>query len=460
MQLTIEDISPVEKRVDFEIPWSDVAPKLEKAYNDLRREVRLKGFRPGKVPRHVVEKLYRQKVEHDVAQELVEATIGRAIEEKQIQPVAPLEVDKIEIKAGEPFKFTAKVEIRSQVNPKDYSGVELKRRPTKLDEEQVTSSIEGYRKRLTEYKPVEGRTEALPTDLLMVEVHGKVGDHKIKRNNVGVDLEDKTGGPLPGLAERLQGVSLTATDLEVKYKLPDDLPQKELAGQHVNLRVTVKDAREKKQRELDDEFAKDTGEAETLEGLKDKIRERLKESDGKRVDAELRSQLVKAIVARNEFPIAPALVDRHAGAIVNRALQQLMMAGIDVQAGLEAGAIDVAKMKQEFKTEAEAEARGSILLQAIAEREGITASDADLQKRIAEIAASRQENAKKLRADMEREGQLAGLRQQLLEQKTLDMLISQAKITDEDPERLILTPAEAANEGTSIEGESKKKRNR
>lgn len=451
MQLTIEDISPVEKRVDFEIPWSDVAPRLEKAYNDLRREVRLKGFRPGKVPRHVVEQLYRHKVEHDVAQELVEATIGQAIEEQQIQPVAPLEVDKIEIKTGEPFKFRAKVEVKSQVAPKDYSGVELKRRPVKLDEEQVTSAIEGYRKRLTEYKPIEGRTEAQPSDLLMIEVHGRVGDNKIKRNNVGVDLEDKTGGPLPGLAEHLHGVALNATDLEVKYTLPADLPQKELAGKSVNLRVTVKDAREKKQRALDDEFAKDTGEAETLEGLKDKIRERLREADGKRVDSELRSQLVKELVSRNEFPVGPALIDRYAGSIVNRALQQLMMAGIDVQAGLEAGAIDVNKMKLEFRSEAETEARGTILLQAIAEREGITVSDADLQKRIGELAAARQENAKKLRADLEREGQLTGLRQQLLEQKTLDLLISQAKITDEDPDRLILTPAEAA-------AESKKKR--
>ena len=446
MQLTIEDISPVEKRVDFEIPWSDVAPRLEKAYNDLRREVRLKGFRPGKVPRHVVERLYRHKVEQDVAQELVEATIGQAIEEKQIQPVAPLEVDKIEIKSGEPFKFRAKVEVKSQVVPKDYSGVELKRRPVKLDEEQVTSAIDGYRKRLTEYKPIEGRTEAQPTDLLMVEVHGRVGDNKIKRNNVGVDLEDKTGGPLPGLAERLQGVPLNATDLEIKYKLPDDLPQKELAGQNVSLRVTVKDAREKKQRELDDEFAKDTGEAETLEGLKDKIRERLREADGKRIDSELRSQLVKELVARNQFPVGPALIDRYAGSIVNRALQQLMMAGIDVKAGVEAGALDINKMKQDFRGEAEAEARGTILLQAIAEREGVTVSDADLQKRIGELAAARQENAKKLRADLEKDGQLASLRQQLLEQKTLDMLISQAKISDEDPDRLILTPAEAAAE--------------
>jgi trigger factor len=446
MQLTIEDISPVEKRVDFEVPWSDVAPKLEKAYNDLRKEVRLKGFRPGKVPRAIVEKLYRQKVEHDVAQELVEFSVGQAIQEQQIQPVAPLEVDKYEIKVGSPFKFTAKVEVRSQVNPKDYAGVALARRPAKVDEAQVTAALEGYQRRLTEYKPVEGRTEAQPTDLLMIEVHGKIGEHKVKRNSFGVNLEDQTGGPLPGLAERLQGVSLTATDLEVKYKLPEDLPQKELAGREVNLRVTVKDAREKKPRALDDEFAKDTGEAETLEGLKDKLRQRLLEADEQRIASELRLQLVKELVARNDFPIAPALVERHAGAIVNRALQQLMMAGVDVQAGLEAGAIDVAKMKVEFRTEAEAEARGTILLQAIAEREGLSVGDADLQKRIGEIAASRQENAKKLRADMERDGHLPSLRLQLLEQKTLDMLIAQAKITDEDPARLIVTPEEAAAE--------------
>lgn len=456
MQITIEDISPVEKRVDFEVPWTDVAPRLDKAYNDLRREVRLKGFRPGKVPRALVEKLYHHQVENDVAKELVESTIRQAIADKQIQPVAPLEVNNYEITAGSPFKFTAKVEVRSQVVPKDYSGIDLKRRPVKVDEEQVTAALEGYRKRLTEYKPIEGRTVAAPTDMLMIEVHGRIGDNKVKRNQVGVDLEDKTGGPLPGLAERLQGIALDASELEVKYTLPEDLSQKELAGSEVNLKVTVKDAREKKQRALDDEFAKDTGEAETLEGLKDKLRQRLRDAEAQRIESELRGQLVKEVVARNDFPIAPALVDRHAGVIVNRALQQLMMAGIDVKAGVEAGAIDISKMKEEFKSDAEAEARGTILIQAIAEREGITVTDADLQKRIAEIAASRQENAKKLRTEMETQGQLPGLRMQLVEQKTLDMLIGQAKITDEDPARLIVTPDEARAEGAT----EKKKRNR
>ena len=446
MQITIEDISPVEKRVDFEVPWTDVAPKLEKAYSDLRREVRLKGFRPGKVPRALVEKLYHHQVENDVAKELVESTIRQAIADRQIQPVAPLEVNEYEITAGSPFRFTAKVEVRSQVVPKDYAGLELKRRPVRVDDEQVTGALESYRKRLTEYKPIEGRTLALPTDMLMIEVHGRVGENKVKRNQVGVDLEDKTGGPLPGLAERLHGIALDAADHEVKYRLPEDLPQKELAGREVNLKITVKDAREKRERALDDEFAKDTGEAETLEGLKDKLRQRLEEAERQRIGGELRGQLVKEIVARNDFPVAPSLIDRHAASIVNRALQQLMLAGIDVQAGVEAGAIDIPRMKQEFKAEAEAEARASILIQAIAEREGVTASDADLQKRIAELASSRQENAKKLRTELETKGQLPALRAQLVEQKTLDMLIAQAKITDEDPPRLIVTPEEARDQ--------------
>jgi len=211
MQITIEDISPVEKRVDFEVPWTDVAPKLEKAYSDLRREVRLKGFRPGKVPRALVEKLYRQQIEHEVARDLVERSIGQAIDEKQIQPVAPLEVDKYEIKAGEPFKFSAKVEVRSQVTPTDYSGVELKRRPPKADDADVASALEGYRRRLTEYRPVEGRTETGPTDVLMVEVHGRVGEHKVKRNTLPIDLESGDGGPLPGLPEWLRGVPIDTT---------------------------------------------------------------------------------------------------------------------------------------------------------------------------------------------------------------------------------------------------------
>jgi trigger factor len=443
MNITIEDISPVEKRVEFELPWTDVAPKLDKAYGALRKDVRVAGFRPGKVPRGVLEKMYRNRVEDEVAREIVETSLGQAIHENQLQPVAPPTVDKLELKSGAPFKFSARVEIRAQVTPKDYSGLPLSRRPPKATDEQIDAELEGYRRRLTEYKPVEGRTETAAGDVLLVEVSGRVGEHKLKHRTAAVDLDELDTGPLPGLAARLRGIPISAEPLEVKYTIDADTRQKELAGQNVDLRVVVKEARQKQVPSLDDEFAKDTGEADTLEALRGKVRERLIEADGQRVRGELVQQVIKEIIKRNDFPIAPALVERHAQAMVARAKRQLQGAGIDP------ATIDDRRMIADFREGAEQEARGNILIQAIAEREGVTAADADVQKRIAELATARNESPKKLRADLEREQAIPQLEAQIREQKTLDMLISQAKISDEDPaaaDKLIVTPDEARQE--------------
>jgi trigger factor len=449
MQITIEDLSPVEKRVEFELPWTDVAPKLDKAYDSLRKGVRLPGFRPGKVPRALLEKMYRRQVEDEVARELVERSIGQAIRENQIQPVAPPAVAEIEIKPGAPFKFSARVEVRAQVTPQDYSGVPVSRRPPKVTDEEINEALEGYRRRLTQFKPVDGRKETGPSDLVRVELTGRVGEHKIKRREVLVDLEDDVGGPLPGLASRLRGKPIGGeAPIEVDYTLAAEGPPAEMAGRHVHLNVTIKEAREKQVPALDDELAKDTGEAETLEGLRAKVREKLAETEQQRIKREVERALVKEIVKRNSFPIAPALVDRYAQAIVNRAKNQLVMMGVDVEA------FDEGRMRQEVRAEAEEEARGSILLQTIAEREGHVATDADVQKRIAELAAARNVSAKQLRGEFEKDGRIHQIEAQIREQKTLDMLISQAKITDEDPPAkpegsLIVTPEEARRESRS-----------
>lgn len=454
MQITIEDISPVEKRVDFEVPWGEVSPRLETSYAKLRREVRLRGFRPGKVPRAVVERLYRSQVEDEVARDLVELAIGQAVSEKQIEPVAPPTVDRLELKAGEPLRFSARVEVRSQFTPKDYGGVPLQRRPVKVTAEDVAQALEGYRRQHTEFKTVEGREITAADDVLLVEVHGRVGEHKIKTKTITVDLADDNAGGLPGLAPRLRGVPIAAQGLEVKYRVAEDAPIKGLAGSEVNLRLTIKEARERKVPALDDELAKDTGEASTLAELEEKVRGKLAEADGKRIKRELLDMLVREIVRRNQFPVAPTLIERHAESIVARAKAQLMLAGI----GLEAGGLDEVAMRKEVAGEAEREARAAVILQAIAEREGVRVDEGDVQKRIAEVANVRGENAKKLRAELEKSGRIHGLRAQLLEEKTLELLLSQAKITDADPdsliirpgqagtERLVLTPAEAADE--------------
>ena len=437
MQITIEDISPVEKRVDFEIPWADVAPRLHTAYEKLRREAKLKGFRPGKVPRQVVERLYHNQVEGDVAGELVELSIRQAIDEKQIEPVAPPTVDKLELKQNEPLRFSARIEVRAQVTPKDYSGIRVSRRPSKVTDEQVAQALEGYRRQHTAFLPVEGRDVTADDDLLRVEVHGKVGELKIKTKTVVVDLTDENAGGLPGLAPRLRGVPINAVGLELRYRLGDDSPIKSLAGKEISLRVTIKEARSRKVPALDDELAKDTGEASTLDELKAKVRTKLEEAEKQRIRREMASALVKEVVKRNEFPIAPSLIDRHAETILSRVKTQLMMAGIDVEAE---GGYNHEAMKKEVLVEAEESARASVLLRAIAEREGVQVDAGDVQKRLVELANARGESVNKLRAELENSGRIEAVRVQLLEEKALDMLLTQAKIVDEDPDSLIITP--------------------
>lgn len=441
MQLTIEDISPVEKRVDFEVPWPEVATKLDRAYDKLRREVRLKGFRPGKVPRQVVEKLYKARVEDEVARDVVEMAIVQAVQEKQIAPIAPPSVDKLEMKIGEPLKFSARVEIRSQVTPKDYSGVKVSRRPAKVTDEQVEKALENYQRRFTEFKPVEDRKVTAPDDVLTADVHGKVAEHKIKTRTITVDLSDENAGGVPGLAERLRGVPVDAQGMEIKYQVPSDSPVKTLAGKEISLRVSIKEVRSRKVPALDDELAKDSGEADTLADLRTKVREKLVEAENQRIKREMSTALIKEIVKANPFDVAPSLVDRYAEDIVVRTRSQLMMMGIDVEAG---GGFNETEMLKEVRPEAEAEAKASILVHAIGEREGIEATEGDVQKRIAEIATARGESSKKLRAELEHNGRIGGVKAQIVYEKSVDLLLSQAKIVDEDPESLIITPDQAS----------------
>jgi len=442
MQITIEDISPVEKRVDFEVPWPEVAARLDKAYDKLRREVRLKGFRPGKVPRQVVEKLYKARVEDEVAREMVELSITQAVRENQIAPITPPTVETLELKHGEPLKFRARVETRSQVTPKDYTGIRVSRRPPKVTDEQIDKALEVYRRRFTEFKPVDDRKVTAADDVLSVEVHGRVGEMKVKTCTLNLDLSDENAGGLPGLAERLRSVPVDAQGLEIRYQVPADSPVKGMAGKEVSLRVSIKEVRGRKVPALDDELAKDTGEADTLEGLRKKVRERLIEAETQRIKREMSEALVKEIVKANPFPVAPSLVDRYAEDLVYRMKAQLAMIGIDV----EGGALDEAAMLKEARPDAEHTARANILVHAIGEREGIEASEGDLQKRIAEIASARGESTKKLRAELENDGRITGVKSQIAYEKTVDMLLGQAKIVDEDPDSLIITPGEVGRE--------------
>ena len=272
MQITIEDLSPVEKSVEFELPWSDVVPKLDKAYDSLRRGVRLPGFRPGRCRARSSRRCTSARSRTRSRATWSSTRSGQAIRENQLQPVAPPDRRR----AGDQVGRAVQVHARGsrcgrRSTPKDYSGVAaVKRRPAKVTDEQVTEALEGYRRRLTEYKPVEGRTETGDTDLLLVEVSGRVGRAQAQARQVAVDLENETEGALPGLATpAARQADRRRADRGRVHAGRRGLRAGAGRQGRSHLHVTIKEAREKKVPALDDEMAKDTGEAETLDGLRD-----------------------------------------------------------------------------------------------------------------------------------------------------------------------------------------------
>jgi trigger factor len=416
----IEDLSPVEKKLAVEIPWEQVRAKLDRAYRALSSQVQMPGFRKGKVPRGVLEKRYGGAVQQQVAKELVQESFIAAAEEHKIDPVSEPKIDDITMRPNESFRYSARIEVRAPIELKEYEGLTANRTRVVVADEEVERALERKRQQHTDFLPIEDRTTLAETDTVVVHLKGKIGDQALDRD-VGVDLGDKAREPLPGLAAALLALPLDAKDQEIQLDLND--------GQTAVLKVTMKDARRKVVPELDDEFAKDTGEADSLEELRGKLRASLERTAAGRADRDTREALVKELVKRNPTHVAPALVERGIDSQIERARLSLAMQGVD----LEKAGVDLHGMRDRLRDGAADEIRGQLLLEAIADKESLEVTDADVDAKIAELATAQGKRPPKVKAEMEKEGTLGTLRWRLRQDKALDLLASRATITEVDP---------------------------
>lgn len=431
MQVTIEDVSPVEKKLAVEIPWEKVREKLEAAYRELGRGVQIRGFRKGKVPRSVLERMFARQVHQEVARELVQESFLAAAEEHHIEPVAEPVVEDASLKPNEAFKYSARIEVRGPVALSQWEGIEAKRRKIAVEDGDVDRALEHKRMMHTVYKPISGRDTTSASDVLIVALKGKIGEFPVDKPEISVDLGDPDHEQLPGLAAALTGIPLSTQGLDVTLDIPAEPPDtrfKEIAGKQAVLTVSIKDSREKVVPALDDEFAKDTGEADTLDDLRGKTREDLEKRAREAADREAREEVLKELVKKNPIPVAPALVERGIDNQLNRARYSLAMQGIDIA---KAG-VDMTQMRERLRDGAADEVRGQLLLEAIADKEAIQITDADVDQRVAELAAAQNKPAQKLKAELDKEGTLQSLRWRMRQEKALDLVVSRATITESE----------------------------
>jgi trigger factor len=426
VQSRVEDLSPVVKKVSVELAPDRVKDALDAAFTSVSRTVKLKGYRQGKVPRRLVERYFGDDVKKDVAQKLVTGSIHEALAEHKLDPVAPPRVENGSVEVGLPFKYTATVEVRPRVEPRDYEGLSVPRADVEIKDEQVEERIEELRKEHSMFVPVEGRDVAEPGDYASCDYEGFVDGAALRgAKREGVLLEVVPGSLLENRAEGLLGARIGETrDLGVSF--PADYAVEELRGKDARFQVVVKGLKRRDVPALDDAFVQDLGgEQKTLSELRAKLKAEMEQQKKERAEGEQREKLLEALVEKNPVEAPPALVERNVDAMLQGMLEGFMRRGMDPrQLGL-----NFDRMRDELRQRALLEVKGYLLLEAIAEKEKLEASEDDLAKHFEKMAAELKQPAEKVKAAFRRQDSEASLKARLRQDKALAFLLSKANFT-------------------------------
>jgi trigger factor len=422
MKVQVEELSPVEKKLSIEVDSARVADELTRAYTMIGRQVRLPGFRQGKVPRRILEQRFREQVEDDVIQRVVQTAYIEAITEHNVEPVSQPQVTNSGIKPGQPFSFEARVEVKPKVEVKDYREIPLKKTEVTVDDAQVTEQIEKMRQAQATLEPITDREVAQAGDFAMVDYEATIDGQPFTGSKAeGVTAEIVPGELVDSNIAALEGVKVGDTK-EIDYAFPPDYRVEEVKGKTGRFKVHLKGLKKKAVPELNDELAKELG-AQTVDELRTRLKSNLEATQRSKIQQEEREALMKALIERNPFEVPKAMVERAIDSMLEGAMRQMQRSGLDVRnLGL-----DMMRLRDEMRERAVQEVKGSLLFEAIATKEGIQATDADIDKKIEELAKEAGQPVASIRQYFKSQDDRFRLALRLQEEKTIEFLKAQAK---------------------------------
>ncbi len=443
MKVQIEKISPFERKIFFEIPSEVVSQEMESTYRALNRNVKLKGFRPGKAPRSILERYYKSQVEEEVVSKLIKDSYGKAVEEHHLFPVvAPTVLDRT-FGAGEDFKYTVTVEVKPEVTVEGYLGLEVEKETPSVSEEEVQTRLKGLQDTHAQLKPLEKDRPIQEKDFVILDFEGTLSGRPLEGWKVQDHLVEVGSKTLVGdLDMQLIGFS-RSEEKDISITLPETYSKKELAGKAIDVHLKVKEVKEKILPRLDDEFAKDVGNFNTLADLKGRLRQTLEEEKQAMASQAAKGKLLSMLVEKHPFQIPKSMVEHQVETLIARTELRLARQGMK----LEEASLDRQKLHDSFMPTAEKEVRGSLILEKIAEIEKLSISEAEVEASLEKTAAQLNQRVDAVKNYYKKQGLLEDLRIQILEEKTLDFLLSKAKII-ERPSAPAETPQDARPEET------------
>lgn len=421
MKAELVDVNETRKNLSVEIPSDVVDAEIERVARDYSRKARIPGFRPGKVPSRVVRQRFKDQILHDVAHDLVPRAVDEALREKGVEPVSTPDIREVVVEEGRALTFTASFDTLPPFDLGDLSTVSLTRSAVAISDDAVGDALQRLRERAARYDVVEGRG-VVDGDIATVDIDRKdaagVGD---THSDVAIELGAKANPP--GFDEHLLGLEVGAIKA-FSITFPADYTNAELANTEVSYTVTVKGIKRRTLPELDDEFAKDMGEFETLDALRTRVRADLEHEAGHAAENDMRGALMKQLAARVPFDIPASLVEREIDRRLEDFAGRLMQQNIDPrQAG-----IDWKAFRESQRAGAKEAVGGALVLDEVARKESIDVSEAEIDQEIERYAERGGRTPAAVRAALEKEGGISRIYAGLRREKSVDAVMARVTI--------------------------------
>jgi trigger factor len=437
--------------LEITVPETEVDQETERAAAAIQVKVRLPGFRPGKAPLAMVKTRFASDIRQEVLEKLVPRFLNAAFEQDHLNVVSQPNISDVHFHKGEPLKFKAEFEVAPVFELGEYQGLTVTYAEPVASEEDVNTRLEALRERKAEYVNEEPRALA-DGDYAVVSLESLSGvDEKVQQDELMLKLGDEA--TMPAFTENLRGASPEdAREFEVTY--PADYDRETLAGRTVRFKATVKAVRRKELPELNDDFAKDLGDYQTLDELKDSIRKTILHEREHQAQDETKQQIIAKLVDTHPFAVPDVFVDRQIEANLNTQLQQLAAQGIDPRSLK----LDWQKIRDSQKERAERDVRASLILDKVSDREAIAATQEDVDREVQRYARQQREAVAVVRAKLQKDGTLNRIVGQIRTEKTLSFLFDKARKEAPKPGELPPDVEDAveveANEGNPNEPNS------
>jgi trigger factor len=451
VKTTVHELPESRVRVEAEVAPEEVRRRLQEAAGKLGRDLRMPGFRRGKVPAPVV----IQRVGREaVLDEAVRGSLGRwytdAVDSSGIHPVGDPDVDLGDLPAeGQPLSFSFEIGVRPTATLGSYDGIEVPRREPQVDDARIDEELEGLRRQHGRLETVDRAAEQ--GDFVVMDFLGKVDDTPFEGGE-GRDqlLELGSGQLIPGFEDQLVGAS-AGDERTVDVTFPEEYPQAaQLAGQPAQFDVTVKEVKERQLPELDDAFATEAAGFDTLEELREDLASRMREAEERQAEGEYRQAALDAVVDQADVDVPEALVEARANELWNQMMHSMSHRGISKDAYLQISGQTEEELLAEAKPDAERALKREAVLAAVIEAEGIEPSDGDILDALQQSALQQGTTPEKLRKRLDQQGRLDDLREDLAQRRAIEVLAEKAKPVPAPPEEPEAPEAEAG-EGEQAE---------